>query len=246
MQLLKTGVRQRAVSRGPVVMPAERLAPVTLINGERLSQPEFHERYDSYPDDLKFELVKGVVYMASPMRREHGVYHGELSYPLKHYEAATPGTDMLDNSTAILDKDSEPQPDLSLRILPECGGHSTVNDNGYVTGPPELVSEIAHSSRDLDLYEKREDYQRTGVLEYVVLCVEERELHWFHFPSGEMIRPGREGISRSREFPGLWIDVAALLDQDTKRLRAAVDRGVALLRLAKRRRPPGSAQCTLR
>ena len=227
MQLLKTRTRQRAVPRGPVVIPAERLKPVTLINGERLSQSEFHRRYESYPDDLKFELVKGVVYMASPMRREHGAYHGELSYALKHYSAATPGTDLLDNSTAILDDDSEPQPDLSLRILPECGGHSTVNDKGYVTGPPELVAEIAHSSRDLDLFEKREDYQRTGVLEYVVLCVEERELHWFHFPSDERIRPGREGISGSREFPGLWIDVAALLDQDTKRLRVAVDRGLA-------------------
>ena len=112
MQLLKTGVRQRAVSRGPVVMPAERLTPVTLMNGERLSQSDFHERYESYPDDLKFELVKGVVYMASPMRREHGVYHTKLSYAFEHYAAATAGMEVLDNSTAILDKDSEPQPDL--------------------------------------------------------------------------------------------------------------------------------------
>ena len=227
MQMLETRTCQRAVARGPVVMPSVRLMPVTLINGERLSQSEFHQRYESYPDNLKFELVKGMVYMASPMRREHGVYHTKLSYAFEHFAAATAGIEVLDNSTAILDKDSEPQPDLSLRIVPECGGHSTVNAGGYVTGPPELVAEIAHSTRDLDLHEKREDYERTGVLEYVVLCVEERELHWFHFSSGEMIRPGREGISRSREFPGLWIDVAALLDQDTKRLRAAVERGVA-------------------
>lgn len=208
-------------------MPAERLPIASLINGERLSQVEFHKRYEAYPDDTKFELIKGVVYMASPMRREHGAYHPKLSYAFEHYAAATPGVEVLDNSTAILDKDSEPQPDLSLRILPECGGRSVVNDKGYVTGPPELVAEIAHSSRDLDLFEKREDYERTGVLEYLVLCIEERELHWFHFPSREMIRQGREGISRSREFPGLWIDVPALLDQATKRLRAAVDRGLA-------------------
>ena len=42
-----------------------------------------------------------------------------------------------------------------------------------------------------------------------------------------MIRPEREGISRSREFPGLWIDVAALLARDTKQLRAVLERGFA-------------------
>ena len=134
---------------------------------------------------------------------------------------------MLDNSTAILDEDSEPQPDLCLCIQSEYGGQTSEDSDGYMLGAPELIAEIAHSSRAIDLFEKREDYRKAGVHEYLVLCVAERELHWFHFPSGEMIRPDREGISRSREFPGLWIDVAALMARDTKRLRTALERGLA-------------------
>ena len=65
------------------------------------------------------------------------------------------------------------------------------------------------------------------MLEYLVLCVEERELHWFHFPSRRMVRPDRKGVARSRVFPGLWIDVAALLERDGLRLVAVVQQGLA-------------------
>src|SRR5207248_1064793 len=97
----------------------------------------------------------------------------------------------------------------------------------YYTGPPELVAEIAHSSRAIDMNQKREDYERAGVPEYLVLSVRERELQWFHFPSRRMIRPDRQGVARSRVFPGLWIDVPALLGRDGRRLTAAVQEGMA-------------------
>ncbi|HLQ46279.1 MAG TPA: Uma2 family endonuclease [Planctomycetaceae bacterium] len=223
MQMLKRRTTTRPLSESTPV----RLMSTELCSGDRLSQPEFHRRYMAYPTHVKFELVQGVVYMASPMRRPHGLDHVELSYLLKHYSAATVGTEVLDNTTAILDEDSEPQPDLCVCIQTEFGGQSSEDAEGYMVGAPELVAEIAHSSRAIDLFEKRDDYRKAGVREYLVLCVAERELHWFHFPSGEMIRPEREGISRSREFPGLWIDVAALMARDTKRLRAALDRGLA-------------------
>ncbi len=198
-----------------------------LCNGDRMKQPEFHRRYEAYPKDVKFELVGGVVYMASPLRRPHAMYHITLSLALATYEAGTSGVEASDNATAILGEESEPQPDLALRILPECGGQSRVNEDEYYTGPPELIAEIAHSSRAIDMNQKREDYERAGVLEYLVLCVEERELHWFHFPSRRMIRADRQGIARSRVFPGLWIDVHALLERNNARLTAAVQQGLA-------------------
>jgi hypothetical protein len=77
------------------------------------------------------------------------------------------------------------------------------------------------------MHQKRDDYQQAGVLEYVVLCVEERELYWWHFPSGRTIKPNRQGISRSRVFPGLWIHGRALLARDTKCLIEVVELGLA-------------------
>jgi hypothetical protein len=192
-----------------------------------MKQPEFHRLYEAYPEDVKFELVGGIVYMASPIGRPHGIYHPTLSLVMALYQTETPGVEVADNATAILGEESEPQPDLAMRILPEYGGQSKVNERDYYTGPPELVAEIAHSSRALDMNQKREDYERTGVLEYLVLCVKERELHWFHFPSRRLIRPDRGGIARSRLFPGLWIDVQALMKRDGKRLTAVVQKGMA-------------------
>ena len=198
-----------------------------LRHGERLTQPEFHRRYEAHPDGTKFELIGGVVYMPPALRRAHGGYHPVLSGVLWLYSNATPGTEVLDNATTILGEESEPQPDLALRVLAAHGGRSRETEDDYVAGPPELVAEIAHSSRDIDLHQKRDDYQRAGVVEYLVLSVAQRELHWFHFPSGRPIRPNREGVWRSRVFPGLWIHGEALLARGAARLIEVVQQGLA-------------------
>ena len=184
-----------------VVSPSENGQPL-LCNGDRMKQPEFHRRYETYPKDVKFELIGGIVYMASPLRLPHGrVSNSMLSLALALYHtSATPGVEVADERHLILGEESEPQPDLLLRILTEYGGRSGVTEDEYCQGPPELLAEIAHSSRAIDMNQKREDYEQAGVLEYQVLCVEERELHWFHFPSGRPIRPDRRG---RRAFPRL-------------------------------------------
>jgi Uma2 family endonuclease len=197
-----------------------------LVNGDRMKQPEFHRRYEACPEDVKFELVGGIVYMASPLRVTHSSFDGEIGLLLEHYRLATPGVQVLHNATTILSEDSEPQPDLGLRILPEFGGQSRTIDD-YVDGAPELLVEISHSTRGIDMNQKHHDYRQTGVLEYLVLCVEERELHWFDFRSGRPIRADRKGVAKSRVFPGLWVHVEALLAQDGPRLIDTVRQGLA-------------------
>ncbi len=213
-----------AVSRA-ARLPRGEMLP--LVNGERMTQPEFHRRYLTRPEDEKWELISGVVYMASALRRPHGHYHPELAGALWLYKSATPGVELLDNATTILGGESEPQPDLELRILPAYGGQSRDTEDGYVGGPPELIAEIAHSTRAIDLGGKRADYAAAGVLEYLVLCVEERELRWFCFATGTAVRANRRGVYRSRAFPGLWIDGAALLARDSRRVIEVAQQGLA-------------------
>jgi Uma2 family endonuclease len=136
-----------------------------LHNGDRLTQPEFHRRYEAHPGKEKFELIGGIVYLASPLRRPHGHYHEELSFALGLYRRATPGVELLIDATAILGEESEPQPDLALRILPEFGGRSRNTPQQYVEGPPELLTEVAHSTFAIDMHQKKRDYQRAGVRE---------------------------------------------------------------------------------
>ena len=149
--------------------------------------------------------------MASPLRRSHGRRHSQLGSILQRYSEETQGVETLDNVTTILGEESEPQPDLALRILSEYGGQSRETADDYVEGPPELVAEVAHSTRAIDLHQKRLDYQQAGVREYLVLCIEGPELIWFGFRSRGRIVPDGDGVCRSRVFPGLWIDAPALL-----------------------------------
>ena len=198
-----------------------------LKDGAHLSQPEFHRRYSACPDTVKAELIGGIVYMASPLRRPHAIHQPELSCALCLYKGATPGVELLDNATTILGPPSEPQPDLALRILPEWGGRTRTDAEEYVVGASEFLAEIAHSTRAIDLGQKCTDYRTAGALEYLVWCLEPQELHWFDFRSGRPIKPNRQGIDCSRAFPGLWIDRQALLDRDTLRLIAVVQQGLA-------------------
>lgn len=198
-----------------------------LRNGDHLTQPEFHRRYETYPENVKFELIGGVVYMASPIERDHATRHPELSLVLSVYEADTPGIDVASNMTIILGEESEPQPDLMLRRLTEYDGQSHYNKKNYLVGAPELVAEIAHSTRAIDMNRKRLDYLEAGVQEYVVLCVEEQELFWFHFPSRRRLKPDREGVWKSRVFPGLWLHGPALIARDSARLIATAQQGIA-------------------
>jgi Uma2 family endonuclease len=143
------------------------------------------------------------------------------------YAAGTPGVEAGDNATLILGEESEPQPDLALRILAECGGQSTVGADEYVRGALELVAEVAYSARALDLNQKLQDYRKAGVREHLVLSIEEGRVHWFLFPSDERIRPNRQGVLRSVVFPGLWVHEQALIDRDSRRLIEIAQQGLA-------------------
>jgi hypothetical protein len=215
----------RSTTLGTTQPPRAGVPP--LFNGDRLTQAEFHRRYEAYPEDVKFELIGGIVYMGSPLRRLHGTYHAKLSGVLFLYEEVTPGVELLDNATTILGGESEPQPDLALRILPEWGGQSRTDEREYVVGAPELLAEIAHSGEAIDLHGKKEDYRHAGVQEYVVVCIREKELHWFDFAAQGEIRPDARGIYRSQVFPGLWLDGSALLARDLRRLTLVARQGRA-------------------
>lgn len=198
-----------------------------LQNGDRLTQTEFHRRYEQMPPGVKAELIGGVVHMPSPTRLPHGKYSRRLSTILGTYEAATPGVDGADNVTIILGAETEPQPDLCLRIEAEHGGRSSVGANEYLVGPPELIIEVAHSSESIDLHAKHADYKIAGVWEYLVLLVREGRLRAFDLPAGRERPVGREGIYKSKVFPGLWIDVASVLAGDKAKALDVLRHGLA-------------------
>jgi Uma2 family endonuclease len=205
-----------------------KVAPSTLVEGQRLDQPTFHALYEAMPPGTRAELIDGVVYMPSPVGLEHGEAHVPVIMWLGSYSENTPGVRAMDNATTILGWKGEPQPDGLLRILPECGGR-TWNEGGFVHGAPELVVEVSKTTRFVDLGPKLGDYERAGVLEYVVRAIDPDEIYWFRQEQDVLVQQpiGDDGLYHSTVFPGLWLDPIALLNGDTRRLRAVVDLGCA-------------------
>ncbi len=199
-----------------------------LESGQLLDQPTFHERYEAMPEGTWAELVNGVVYMPSPIRNEHGETDDDVSVWTGLYKRSTKGIRSGKNSTVILDEIGESQPDGHLRIPEQFGGQTRI-ERGYIVGSPELIIEIARSSRSFDLNQKKVEYERTGVREYVVVELDPDRIHWFIRRGTRFVqmRPGPDGIYRSIVFPGLWLDPTALYAQDLDRLIQVLEQGLA-------------------
>lgn len=208
------------------IVPVKFASP-ELHSGDRMARDEFHSRYARTADPFRAELVGGTVYVSSPSRALHALGFTPLLTLCGLYESRTPGIEAGAEATVQLGPDSEPQPDIFVRIRPEAGGQSSTSAEGYITGAPELLIEIAHSSRSIDLHAKRDDYQRYGVREYLVVCVEERRIRWFDLAGNVAIEAPADGILRIRTFPGLWIDEAALFARDFARLIEVLEQGLA-------------------
>ena len=165
--------------------------------------------------------------MPSPVRIGHSRKHGQIMLWIGSYQAATPGVDFGDNATLRLDADNEVQPDAFLRIVTAAGGASRVSEDDYLEGAPELIVEIAASSASYDLYDKKDVYRRNGVQEYIVWRIYDEALDWFQLQAGKYhhLEADENGLIHSQAFPGLRLDVAALLAGDLATVIAAVKAG---------------------
>ena len=62
-----------------------------LNNGDHMSQKEFHRLYKKMPTGFLAELSGGIVFVSSPLKRQHGTTHIPLSGLLCIYLSHTPG-----------------------------------------------------------------------------------------------------------------------------------------------------------
>lgn len=199
---------------------------LTLNAGDHMTREEFLQTWEKLPNIKRAELIGGVVYLPSPLRRPHGKKDRHISGWLSVYEAATPGCEGGSNATSLIGKDC-PQSDEFLAILPECGGASWGED--YVEGSPELLVEVSHSTASIDLHEKFELYQKARVQEYLVVLLKSREIRWHRLVRNkyQLIKADDNGVYRSRVFPGLWLDSKALFADDIAQVLATLQLGIA-------------------
>ena len=142
---------------------------------------------------------------------------------------ATPAVMLGDNATVRLDLDNEPQPDGLLRLEESAGGRSRISEDDYIEGAPELVVEVTASTVSYDLHDKKQVYRRNGVQEYLVWLVAEKAFHWYVLTDDgyRLQQVDDSGLLKSQIFPGLWLDVPALLRGDLQQVLNVVQIGIS-------------------
>lgn len=201
----------------PIVNPRKRPAP-RLENGDHLDREEFERRYEAMPG-TRAELIEGVVYVSSPVSLQHAQPHLVMATWLGVYTSVHTETEAGDNATWRVDDQNEFQPDLFLRRKRDIPATTQ-----YLEAAPELVIEIATTSASIDLHRKKEVYRRHGVVEYVVWRTFDAGLDWFALENGQYtpLTAGDDAIIESRTFPGLRLNIAALLGSDLAAVLAEV------------------------
>lgn len=203
-----------------------------LCNGDHLTVAEFERRYENMPGLKKAELIDGVVYMSSPVRwNAHAEQDSALMTWLGHYRAYTSGVELGGNATMKLEEgENQPQPEAALRIEAECGGQSRLV-KGYLVGSPELAAEVSASSVSYDLNQKYHSFEKNGIREYIVWRVDDEEIDWFILKRGiyQRLAKTKDGLCKSKVFPGLWLDPAAIVAGDMIRVLDVVQKGIASL-----------------
>ena len=192
-----------------------------------MSRDEFLRRWELLPDLKHAQLLDGIVYMASPVSTKHGNRHSYFNAWLTIYETHTHGCEIVTDGTALIENDA-PQPDIALRILPAFGGQSR-DEGPYLAGAPELIVEVAASSRARDLGPKARLYLRAGVREYVTALVDEQRVIWreLHEGAWRELTADSAGVLRSRVFPGLRLDEPAMWRRDLAKVLDVLQQGMA-------------------
>jgi Uma2 family endonuclease len=102
-------------------------------------------------------------------------------------------------------------------------------EDEYVSGPLDLIVEVASTTRALDLGRKKRDYEKAGIREYVVVLAKEKSIRWFLNGEDGFVEepPSEEGVYRSKVFPGLWLTIRTLFDSDPNSLSDMLNQGLA-------------------
>jgi Uma2 family endonuclease len=210
----------------PFLQPPPAIPP--LEPGDHLSRDEFERRWEAMPDLKHAELLDGVVYMNAAVSLRHGMPHSSFHVWAAMYAAHTPGIDAIIEPSVRFDERSMPQPDVVLMTKPEHGGQAKIIDD-YITGAPELVAEISTTTASKDLHLKLDVYRRFGVREYIVWRTYDQAIDWFILRGDRFdpLSPEPGGVLKSVIYPGLWLDVPAILRGETLVVLNHLQQGLA-------------------
>ena len=159
--------------------------------------------------NLPCELINGELFMSPAPSLIHQVVIGNLYEILKSYSRKTGGFAGISPLDVFLDQKNVFQPDI-LFILKE--NRSRLTDRG-IEGAPDLAIEVISPSNSFkDRNQKKNLYQKFGVIEYWIIDPGNKTLEIYDFVSGEnpVLYLAEEGDVTSKLLPNLSFRFADL------------------------------------
>lgn len=173
--------------------------------------------YLTWPDDVRCELIDGVVYMMSPAPiLAHQGVAGEIFRQAANALHGKPCRALIAPLDVRLPRSAEADEETDVVVQPDvlvvCDASKL--DRRGVRGAPDWVVEVlSPSSASRDQIEKRRIYERHGVLEYWLVHPTDRILTVYRLQNGEYGKPDifkLEGSTVVAVVPGLSIDWEAM------------------------------------
>lgn len=219
--------------------------PKPLVDGDCLNAKEFLRRYLPIRRHFKAELINGLVSVDRGTRADlNDLTSSMIRSWLNSYALQTPGTQMDSDVMVMLGWNNVPQPNIVLRVPPECGGKSRTTSEKILSEAPELMVDFTTSHQTFDLRDRIRAFRESGVPEYLVWRSDERKLEWFCLERGKyaLNLPNSNGVLASHFFPGLHLNLSALLNRSSTAVMATLRKSLQsgehaafVVRLEKRR-----------
>jgi Uma2 family endonuclease len=188
--------------------------PELGYSGLRMTAGEYAELGESAD---RYELIDGVVVMSPSPTVLHQQIVFEVTGQLWAYRQSHVESLIVSDTDLYLSGELVYRPDVcayrtGIPVTPEA----------RLTTPPDFVVEVlSRGNRPLDLFTKRDDYDRFGVLEYIVIDPDDGAVrHWRRGPSAltEVAVQGTRVPILS--LPGFELDIARVRSMLPKRHRS--------------------------
>lgn len=178
--------------------------------GIELTREEF---YELEPDPRwRFERVEGRLVVLPPPEFEHHVVAGEIrdrlgAYRLAHLDLVQ---HVFQECHTVIDDETDRIPDVAVYL------RSDREEQEFPERVPDIIFEIVSpgwAAMKRDYEEKRNEYERIGVREYVIVDRFAHRLTIHTLVDGEFVESeiGTKGIYTSPLLPGLSIPLAGIV-----------------------------------
>lgn len=142
------------------------------------------EDYFNLPDDVRAELIDGVMYQMSAPTKAHQIIAGAVFSTMFQFKRMTGHSCMPFISPIDVNLDNDDWTMVQPDVIVVCEKN---NNNKFVEGAPDFVMEVlSPSNRKHDMILKLNKYANAGVREYWMVDPERREIIVYDFDNNEM------------------------------------------------------------